>query len=170
MDLQKSITLFEQHALTIQALTRGLTTEQARWKPNANAWSILEVINHLYDEEREDFRARLDKILFHPTEPWEPIHPTAWVTERAYNARELDTSVNSFLTERENSLRWLKGLNAPDWEAAVTAPWGGEFKAGDMFSSWVTHDVLHLRQLVELHYALVQQNALPYEIGYAGDW
>lgn len=170
MDAKQLVAFLDEHAHTIQALTRGISTEQARWRPDAESWSILEVINHLYDEEREDFRARLEKILFHPDEEWAPIHPGAWVTERAYNARELETSVNNFLNERENSLVWLKRLDAPNWDASVRRADGFEVKAGDMFAAWVAHDVLHLRQLVELHYALVKQATLPYDVGYAGDW
>ena len=39
-------------------LVKGISLEQARWKPAPDKWSILEVINHLYDEEKEDFRQR----------------------------------------------------------------------------------------------------------------
>ena len=35
-----------------------------QWKQSENKWSMLEIICHLYDEEREDFRSRLAKILF----------------------------------------------------------------------------------------------------------
>ena len=92
------------------------------------------------------------------------------MTERGYNARELGPSVENFLAERAKSIEWLKGLNSPNWEASATAPWGGEFRAGDMYAAWVAHDVLHLRQLTELHYALVREAAQDYDIGYAGDW
>ena len=46
----------------IQAVLAGVDAEQARWKPDADSWSILEVVCHLVDEEREDFRTRLDHI------------------------------------------------------------------------------------------------------------
>jgi hypothetical protein len=36
-------------------MLRGVTEAQARWKPAPEEWSILEVINYLCDEEREDF-------------------------------------------------------------------------------------------------------------------
>ena len=45
------------------ALTRGVSEEQARWKPTTDEWSILEVVNHLADEEVEDFRHRFDHPL-----------------------------------------------------------------------------------------------------------
>jgi hypothetical protein len=170
MDFASLVSQMTQHAHTIRSLTRGISTEQSRWKPNADGWSILEVINHLYDEERQDFRVRLDIILHRPEEPFPPISPQLWVTERAYNMRDLETSMNNFLAERDNSLSWLNGLESTNWEASVSAPWGGELKAGDMFAAWVAHDVLHLRQLVELHYELVKADAHPYDVGYAGDW
>lgn len=170
MDFDQFRALLEKHAGAIEALTHGISAEDARRKPNEESWSILEVINHLYDEEREDFRLRLDILLHRPEKPFPPIAPERWVTERAYNARELEASVQNFRAEREKSLQWLQTLVSPNWEAAVKTPWRDELKAGDIFASWVVHDVLHLRQLVELHYALVKADAQPYDVGYAGDW
>jgi DinB superfamily len=40
-------------------LFQNVSDEQARWKPGRDRWSILEVINHFYDEEREDFKQRI---------------------------------------------------------------------------------------------------------------
>ena len=39
-----------------------------------------------------------------------------------------------------------------------------------MLAAWVAHDLLHLRQLVELHYAWTAQQLQPYSVAYAGDW
>ena len=50
----------------IRALLAGVSQEAARLKPSAESWSILEVVCHLYDEEREDFREHLD---FHSSPP-----------------------------------------------------------------------------------------------------
>jgi hypothetical protein len=169
MDLELFITQMNNHAGTIHSLALGIAEEQARWKPDLETWSILEVVNHLYDEEREDFRVRLDHILHHPERAWPPINPKGWVVERGYNQRELSQSVDDFLKERQKSLGWLKGLGSPDWQASVTAPFG-QFSAGDMFAAWVAHDLLHLRQLVELHWAYTLHVAEPYRVNYAGDW
>ncbi|MCP4537745.1 MAG: DinB family protein [Chloroflexi bacterium] len=157
------------NARRIQSLIEGVSVEQARWKPTADTWSILEVINHLYDEEKFDFRVRLDIILHHPDEPWPPIDPAGWVTERQYNQRELAESLAGFLRARKESLHWLKGLSAPDWETVYQAPFG-PITAGAMFASWAAHDLLHTRQLVELHWAYVGRLVEPYEVRYAGSW
>ncbi len=56
-----------------------------RLKPSAELWSILEVVCHLYDEEREDFREHLDFILHRQNEEWHRIDTQGWVTQRKYN-------------------------------------------------------------------------------------
>ena len=144
-----------------EALVKGVSEEQAHWKPDDDEWSVLELVNHLYDEEREDFRVRLDNILHHPEREWAQIDPEGWVTERAYGERDLDASVQDFLEERNGSLEWLESLGSPDWDTLYTSEYGS-MRAGDMFTSWVTHDHIHLRQLIGLHhaYAIAQGNAI----------
>jgi hypothetical protein len=85
MELARFISLMADSAQRIRALADGVSEEQARWKPDQKSWSILEVVNHLLDEEHEDFRAFLDIALHRPDEPRPKIAPEAWVTERRYN-------------------------------------------------------------------------------------
>ncbi len=169
MDFSHLLRLMKDNTGRIKALAGGVAQEQARWKPDAESWSILEVINHLYDEEREDFRVRLNLILHDPEKEWPPIDPEGWVTARRYNEREIESSLKNFLEERQRSFEWLASLDGADWYATHTSPFGS-MRAGDMFVSWVGHDLLHLRQLVELHRAYLKVQASPYGIEYAGPW
>jgi hypothetical protein len=158
-----------QGAETIQGLVVGVSAAEARVRPSPEAWSILEVVAHLLDEEREDFRPRLDLVLHRPHETWAPIDPRAWVTARGYNDRELGATLSAFLAERERSLAWLAGLTAPDWSREYQAPFG-PITAGDLAASWAAHDLLHTRQLLELRRARLLALAAPHRTGYAGDW
>ena len=158
-----------QGAEIIRALVLGVTQAEAQVRPTPESWSILEVICHLVDEERDDFRQRVHYMLNRPGETWPPIHPGAWVTERKYNERNLEQSLNEFLAERAKSLDFLKGLESANWNTSTMTPFG-ETKAGDLLGSWVAHDILHMRQLVELRWARLQPFTAPYDIEYAGDW
>jgi len=169
MNLDLFTARLTNNAESIRSMIEGISDEQANWKPDPDSWSILEVINHLYDEEKEDFRVRLDIILHKPDQPWPPIDPAGWVVERQYNQRQLQESLDNYLRERQASIRWLSGLTSPDWEATYAAPFG-KIKAGDMFSAWVAHDLLHMRQLVELHWAYTMNRSKPYRLDYAGSW
>ena len=169
MNVEHAITRLAEGAAAIQAMGQGIAEEQAHRKPDPDAWSVLEVVNHLWDEEREDFRQRIDHTLHCPGEAWPPIDPGGWVTARRYNERALAPALAGFLSARDESLAWLRGLRSPDWEAAYQAPWG-EITAGDLLASWVAHDLLHLRQLVELRWFLITKELEPYGIEYAGSW
>lgn len=170
MDTEFVITQMANTAETIRSVVAGISVEQAGWKPNEDSWSILEVINHLFDEEREDFRVRLEIILFYPEKKWPPIDPQSWVLQKGYNNRDLSRSVQDFLGERQKSLNWLKGLKSPDWQCSVLAPWGQPVNAGDIFAAWAAHDLLHLRQLVELRWTYTLHAIQPYNVNYAGEW
>jgi len=153
----------------IRALLLGITQEEARIKPSAESWSILEVVCHLHDEEREDFREHLDFILYRQSEEWHRIDPQSWVTERKYNGQNFIEMQKKFFAEREKSLEWLQGLSVADWETTYTSEYGS-VSAGEMFSCWVAHDNLHIRQLVELRRNWIERITQPYDIEYAGDW
>jgi hypothetical protein len=157
------------NASVIENLARGLSNEQARWKPSPEKWSILEVVNHLYDEERDDFRHRLDSVLHHTERRWPPIDPPGWARERKYNERELNESLERFLAERRKSVEWLKELKEPRLENKYEHP-QGIISAGDLLASWVAHDFLHVRQLARLHWEYLNSISAPYRTAYAGEW
>lgn len=162
------MTQMKNHAKAIQELAIGVSEEQARWKPAPESWSILEVSCHLLDEEREDFRVRLDCILKKTGQPWPPIDPKGWVKSRSYNQRDLSSTLKAFADERSKSLVWLKDLQNPDWQASVTVPFG-KFYAGGIFAAWAAHDLLHLRQLIELHWDYLVNKVKPHLVDYAGE-
>jgi hypothetical protein len=170
MHLQLALTRLSANAEAIAALVRSASEAQARWKPAPDSWSILEVICHLYDEEREDFRQRVDFTLHRPEAAWPPIDPPGWVTARAYNQREPRAALEAFLSERQQSLGWLAGLRDPNWASAKAHPAGGQVTAGDVLAAWVAHDHLHLRQLNELHWQFLAQQVQPFSLEYAGGW
>ena len=153
----------------IRALLAGISQAESPIKPNPESWSILEVVCHLYDEEREDFREHLDFILHRQNEEWHRIDPQGWVTVRKYNEQNLGEMQDKFFAERNKSLEWLKDLSDADWATTYTSQFGS-MKAGDVFACWVAHDNLHVRQLTELRRNHIERMTKPYDIGYAGDW
>ncbi len=153
----------------IRALVSGVTQAEAQVKPSPESWSILEVVCHLYDEEREDFREHLDLFLNRPNDEWTRIDPEGWVTQRHYNERNLTEALDAFLAERNQSLEWLRGMAGSNWDTTYTTPFRS-MTAGDMLGSWVAHDNLHMRQLVELRRARLLALTAPYNVRYGGEW
>jgi len=152
------------------ALLAGLPADEARWKPPSGAWSILEIVCHLGDEEVDDFRARLRLTLQDPSRDWPKIDPEGWARERRYNERDLGGSLERFARERAASVEWLRSLAGADWESAATHPRLGSIRAGDLMASWAAHDALHLRQVAKRLHELAGADAPGFDTGYAGEW
>jgi hypothetical protein len=153
----------------IRALLVGITQVEAQSKPNPESWSMLEVVCHLYDLEREDFREHLDFILHRQNEEYHAIDPQDWIKARKYNEQSFEEMQEKFFSERRKSLEWLQGISNSDWDTTYTSEYGS-VSAGEMFSCWVAHDNLHLRQFIELRRARIENITKPYPIEYAGDW
>ena len=168
MDAQLITARLAGNAELLGLLTQNVSSEQARWKPAPDQWSLLEVINHLLEEEQKDFRMRIDLLLHKPDQDWPGIDPQGWVTQHRYNERNLQDSVLQFLAERTRSIEWLEGLKNARWEDFKTHPRAGKLSAGDLLVSWLAHDYMHLAQLMRLHKAYLAILGDPYSTDYAG--
>ncbi len=158
------------NAEAIRGATAGVDVAEARWKEAADIWSILEVVRHLLDEEREDFRARLDLTLHRPDADWPSIDPAVWPNERRYNEQPFADTLARFVAERAHSIDWLRSLRAPEWEREHRHPRFGSIAAGSLLTAWVTHDYLHLRQIARIRHLYTAQLGAPFDGSYAGAW
>jgi hypothetical protein len=149
-------------------LFQSVSDKQAPWKPGPDRWSILEVVNHLYDEEREDFRQRLGLVLEDPEMPWPPIDPEGWVIQRKYHERNFTESLHNFFEEREKSLSWLDKLDSPDWKRTHQHPKMGPMSAELILANWLAHDMFHIRQINDLHFAWLTEEVKPVSLDYSG--
>lgn len=170
IDLLDLSARFERNAETIRSIVDGVPADEAQWHPQPAKWSLLDVTCHLLDEEREDFRQRIDYTLHRPNDEWPPIDPEGWVTSRDYASRDLSETLTAFLDERRRSIEWLRALENPDWEISRTHPAGFTLRAGDLLHSWLAHDYLHIRQLTKLRFDYAAGLFAPYSSLYAGEW
>ncbi len=144
--------------------------DDARWKPAPEHWSILEICCHLLDEDREDFRIRLESTLNHPKSPWPPLLLDGVSEKRGYLSRDLESTVSEFAAARAINIAWLRSLGAADWSIAHDHPRFGPIRAGDLLAAWAAHDALHLRQIAKRLHGLAGRDAPGFTTRYAGDW
>jgi hypothetical protein len=153
----------------VKSIVQNVTAEKARWKPSQTEWSILEIVNHMVDEEKDDFRTRLRLTLEEPDSTWPPIDPEGWAAERNYNERDFADSLSNWLQEREQSIAWLKYLGAPDWKSTALHPKMGPMSAELVLANWLAHDLLHIRQMVTVLWANLSFEVDPITLDYAGN-
>ncbi len=169
MNGQSLIDSLRRFADILPAVVNGISVEDARWRPEDGAWSILEIVTHMADEEVEDFPARLKSTLADPSQEWSPIDPQGWAVERRYNEGALSEQVQRFVSLRRESINWLRDLKNPNWSNTFVHP-KGEISAGDLLASWAAHDALHLRQIAKRLFQMTQRDADEYSTSYAGSW
>ena len=169
INIEKIIQQLTINAEIVRALVEPISEEQANWKPDEETWNMQEVMEHVYNEERIDFRKHLKEMLSDPPLPWGEFRH-----EELISVGSCHQALESFQMERKTSLEWLRSLEAPDWEVESQATFGLEevltFKAGDVLGSWVAHDFLHIRQMNELLYAWNVRQVSPDSDRYAGGW
>lgn len=152
-----------KNQLTYVSASRGA------WRPNKGHWSLIEVVCHLHDEEREDFRTRVKHVLETPELALPPIDPVGWVKSRNYIGQDYQEMVERLLYQRQVSLDWLATLYDAPWDNTHQHPKFGPMSAHMFLTNWLVHDHIHIRQINRIHYLYVlEQSDVPTD--YAGRW
>jgi len=139
------------------------------WRQQPEKWCLLEIVCHLYDEEREDFRFRTHWVLNKPNETPPNFNPVIWVTERKYIEQDYNNMLERFIKEREKSIKWLKSLKNPNWENYFEHTKKGKLTAKFFLTNWLAHDYLHFRQIIKLKYDYLKHQSGE-NLDYAGIW
>lgn len=173
---------FDAHALrdrlarfpaVLRALAQAVSSHDARWKPAPEHWSVLEICCHMLDEEREDFRPRIESTLRDPRAEWPKLALDGIAEARRYNEQDLAATLDAFDAARAANIAWLDrvvGAPAADWTAAYQHPRFGPLATGMLLASWAAHDALHARQLARRLHDLAARDAGAHSVRYAGEW
>jgi hypothetical protein len=169
-DLQEKelICNLEASAKQIKHLISATPELRLRWKPSPEKWSMLEVLGHLVAEEQDDFRVRLKLLLQDPELDWPANNPEQSIVVMNPNSCDTTELLEEFSREREDSVLWLSNLRQTDWNIRKVHPIFGSMRAGDLLYSWVVHDLLHFKQLIELSTKSLSLLASHFSADYAG--
>jgi len=163
------ISQLETNMSVFSELFNDIPEELIHWRNQPGKWNLLEIACHLYDEEREDFRARLKSLFVDPSQPFVQIDPVGWVIERKYDSRDLKKTVSDFIDERSETVKWLRSLKNPPYNNAYQHPKVGPVSARLILANWLAHDYLHFRQITRVKYDYIVSISGE-KMDYAGTW
>lgn len=169
MSIKEIIQQLENNRQVFKSLLMSKKDEQYLWRPKPEKWNLLEIVCHLLDEERDDFKARIKHALENPKKALIPIDPEGWVKERAYITKDYNQTLQAFLEERHKSIAWLKSKIDASWDNKLTHPELGDLSAKLFLTNWLAHDYLHIRQILRYDYNYLKQKT-NLDLGYAGNW
>jgi hypothetical protein len=169
MDEEYIIDQLEENQKSFKALLGNVNAEVVNWKPAPDKWNLLEIVCHLLDEEREDFRTRVKSVLEDPKQPLPQFDTLKWVVDHEYGKQDYYHKLLTFLAEREESVKWLRSLDQPRWDNVHRHPKLGKMSARLFLNNWLAHDYLHIRQINKNKYLYLQEHS-GISLKYAGPW
>ena len=167
--MQHIVEQLQKNKFVFLELLQDIDPDMSHWKQAEDKWCLLEILCHLYDEERDDFRFRVKWVLERPGETPPPFNPLDWVLDHKYMEQEYKPMLFKFIAERENSLRWLDNLEDPSWGNHYDHPKLGKLTASYYLNNWLAHDYLHMRQILKLKFDYLEHTSGD-DLNYAGKW
>jgi len=164
-----NISQLEANLDVFKSLLNHVDKNMISWRQAPEKWCLLDIVCHLYDEERDDFRFRTQWVLEQPGETPPPFNPLDWVEERNYKEQDFNTKVNAFIKERKLSINWLKSLENPQWDNYYEHKTQGKLTASFFLTNWLAHDYLHIKQILKLKFDYLKQR-YGTSLDYAGNW
>lgn len=151
----------------LDALLEDLDEALWRARPLPNEWAPVEIVCHLRDEEAEDFGARVRVVVDGGT-AFVPIDPEKWAVDRRYRADDPPAALALLKRRRAENLAFLAAVDAKRLTHDVELSRAGRLSGLDLLAAWVTHDRLHVTQLVASLARLGADRWAPLRTEYAG--
>jgi len=152
---------------TLDALLTGLDDALWRARPLPDEWSPVEIVCHLRDEEAEDFGARVRVVVDGGT-AFVGIDPARWAVDRRYRDDDPTTALTLVKQRRASNLEYLPTIDVTRLSRSVELAGAGLLSGLDLLAAWVTHDRLHVSQLVATLARLDANRWAPLRTDYAG--
>jgi uncharacterized damage-inducible protein DinB len=99
----------------LKAALKGLRKKDLLWTPAPGKWSILEIVCHLRDMEREAYLARYRRILADERPTLPDIDGDQLALERDYRSASLTGVMREWRALRRETLALLRGVKADAW-------------------------------------------------------
>ncbi len=143
-----SSTLAQTHP-TLTRLTATQSDATLDFHPQADAWSIREILAHLVDDEMYVMRTRLVRMLQEEMPLLIPHDEKKWYATRNTSRDHIGELLSDFATQRAASLGILHMLSKDDWERQGNQPEYGILTVAMWVDHWIEHDTTHIAQISE---------------------
>lgn len=162
--------LLDQLRATPRLLTeavRGLQRNVVGWTPAPGSWSILEVVCHMRDMEREAYLARYERMLRGDRPHLPGVDGDRLACELDYRRQRLSEALREFRKLRKQTLALLTGFDTATWALEGVHETAGPITMHDLLERQVRgDDLVHLKQvetILERHAILERLGAGPKE-------
>jgi len=150
-ELSQAIEILQRTPATLNSLLRDLPEPWLVQNEGPQTWSPYDVIGHLIHGEETDWMARARIILEHgETRAFESFDRVAMFEES--KGKSIVELLDTFAQLRAANLRELQSMNLTSelLDKRGRHPEFGVVTLRQLLSTWVVHDLGHLRQVVRV--------------------
>ena len=146
--LEEAVEILANTPSVLNSLLNGLSDKWTIENDNPDNWSAFDVIGHLIQGEESDWMVRAEIILAQD-EPrsFEPFDRFAQFEKS--KGKSLDELLATFERLRKQNLTRLQQMNINPEKLNLKGlhPAFGEVTLEQLLSTWVVHDLTHIRQI-----------------------
>jgi FMN phosphatase YigB (HAD superfamily) len=118
-------------------------------RPESDEWSLIEIVSHLSDVDREVNIPRLKLIQNQDNAFIEAALTDHWAEERNYLANDPLLAIDNFIENRKNLLEILEGFDSNFWKKSINHAIFGPTTVSELIKFTTQHDRIHLSQIVK---------------------
>lgn len=132
----------------LKAALKGVPKKLLLWSPGPGKWSILEIVAHMRDMERDAYLTRYRRILAEDNPTLPDLDGDLIALRDDYRSMKLPELMRDWLKLRKESLKLLKSVKGQRWERMGTHATAGPLSMDDLLRRHAMgNDEAHLGQI-----------------------
>ena len=142
-EFEALLVTLESTAAVLSRAAAALSPAEARRRPAAGGFSLVENVWHLADLEREGYGLRIRRILSESNPALLNFEGDRMARERSYQERDIDRGIVLFARARGQNLEALRKLSRADWKRSGSQEGVGCVSLDDIARMMAEHDRSH---------------------------
>lgn len=118
-----------------------------QYRSRRNEWSLVELICHLRDVEREIHQLRFRALIAQDNAFIAGADPDRWTEERGYQHQNGERAMAEFAAARQETVLLLQDLSPEMWQRRGRHAFFGPTSMHELLSLVVQHDQAHWQQV-----------------------
>ena len=149
-DFETLLLTLESTPALLSRAAAALPGAEARRKPAAGGFSLIENVWHLADLEREGYGTRIRRILAEEGPALLNFDGGRVARERGYQSLDLERGLALFARARSQNLEALRRLSSGDWKRSGAQEGVGRVTLADIPRMMAEHDRSHGTEIADL--------------------
>jgi DinB superfamily len=135
----------------LRAAIKGVPKSVLTWAPAPGKWSIVEIVCHMRDMERDAYLARYQRILSEDNPALPDIDGDRYSLENAYRTQKLSDALREWSRLRRECLKTISKAKRADWERSGVHETAGPLSLYDLLKRQaIGNDEAHLGQIEDI--------------------